>query len=332
LRYLWSTYLRAAVLGQVRGDKKGIGSHYDVDASFFELWLDKEIRGYSHGFFENDNESIEQGMVRKFQYAIDACGLKPGDRVLDIGGGWGSFLQYGGERGLHVTSVTISESSHRYMTKMIAEKGLRNCAAVKEHLFEFRSSERFDGIVNLGVSEHLPNYRASLAQYERLLKPGARVYLDSYSGDRFSMGSVVTKWVFEGNTSPLYLPKYVAEVGRTDFEIMLVQDDSYNYYLTCKKWGENLDRVADEVTRRWGAALYRRFRLYLYGCARSFLDGLLGAHRMILQHRAGLRTQRTRVGWRVAESKSNGPLATVTGVTRPFKSPPLLYWESSDRS
>src|SRR5262249_37832355 len=161
--------------------------HYDVDASFFELWLDKSIRGYSHGFFENDDESIEQGMIRKFQYAIDACGLKPGDRVLDIGGGWGSFLQYGGERGLHVTSVTISESSHKYMTNLIAQKGLKHCTALKEHLFEFRSSERFDGIVNLGVSEHLPDYRMALRQYERLLKPGARIYLDAYSGARFSM-------------------------------------------------------------------------------------------------------------------------------------------------
>jgi len=300
LRYLWSTYLRAAVFGQVRADKKGIGSHYDVDARFFELWLDKDIRSYSHGFFENDDEAIEKGMVRKFQYAIDACGLKPGDRVLDIGGGWGSFLQYAGEQGLHVTSVTISDSSYRYMTNLIAQKGLHHCSAHQVHLFEFRTAGRFDGIVNLGVTEHLPNYRATLRQYANLLKPGRRVYLDAYSGDRFAMGSVVTKWVFEGNTSPLHLPTYLKEVADTDFEVALLQDDTHNYYLTCKKWAENLDRAADEIARRWNPVLYRRFRLYLYGCARAFLDGLLGAHRMILQHRPGLRTSRTRWGWRLS--------------------------------
>jgi cyclopropane-fatty-acyl-phospholipid synthase len=298
VRYLWATYGRAATLGQVRADKKGIGSHYDVDPAFFELWLDKSIRGYSHGFFESDEETVETAMERKFQYAIDACRLKPGDRVLDIGGGWGSFVQYAGDRGLRVTSVTISDASHRYMTDLIARKGYP-CEVYKEHLLEFRAKGRFDGIVNLGVTEHLPDYRSTLAQYERLLVPGGRVYLDAYSGDRFSMGSVVTKWVFEGNTSPLHLPKYIAEVARTDFEVLLVKDDAYNYHLTCLKWGENLDRVADEVTRRWGAALYRRFRLYLYGCARAFVDGQLGAHRILLEHRPHLRAMRSRLDWRL---------------------------------
>ena len=240
LRYVWSTYVRAAVLGQIQADKKGIGSHYDVDATFFELWLDKSIRGYSHGFFESDEESVETAMERKFQYALDACGLKPGARVLDIGGGWGSMLQYGGERGYRITSVTISDSSYRYMSDLIAKKKLP-CEAYKEHLFEFRAKERFDGIVNLGVTEHLPEYRTTLAKYEELLVPGGHVYLDAYSGERFSMGSVVTKWVFEGNTSPLNLPRYFAEVARTNFEVMLLKNDTYNYLLTCKKWGENLD-------------------------------------------------------------------------------------------
>jgi cyclopropane-fatty-acyl-phospholipid synthase len=297
-RYLWSTYGRAAVLGQVRADKKGIGSHYDVDAAFFELWLDRSIRGYSHAFFENDDESVETAMERKFQYAIDACQLEPGDRVLDIGGGWGSFVQYGGDRGLRVTSVTISDSSYRYMRDLIAKKGYP-CEVFREHLFEFRTKEPFDGIVNLGVTEHLPDYRTSLAQYERLLKPGRRVYLDAYSGSRFSMGSVVTKWVFEGNTSPLNLARYIAEVERTNFEVLLVKEDAYNYHLTCRKWGESLDRVAEEVKSRWGAALYRRFRLYLYGCARAFIEGQLSAHRLLLQHRPGLRKKRSRLAWRV---------------------------------
>jgi cyclopropane-fatty-acyl-phospholipid synthase len=298
LRYFWATYARPTVLGQVRADKEGIGSHYDIDPAFFELWLDKSIRGYSHAFFERDDEPLETAMERKFQFAIDACRLKPGDRVLDIGGGWGSFVQYGGDRGLRVTSVTISDASFAYMKNLIATRRYP-CEVYKEHLLDFRAKERFDGIVNLGVSEHLPDYRRTLAQYDRLLAPGGRVYLDAYSGGRFTNGSVLTKWVFEGNTSPLHLPSYLAEVARLDFEVSLVQDDAYNYYLTCKKWGENLDRVADEVARRWGQALYRRFRLYLYSCARAFLDGGLGAHRMILQQRPGLRAKRSRLDWRV---------------------------------
>lgn len=89
LQYLWATYLQPLLLGQTGRDKKWIGSHYDVDPEFFLLWLDSRLRGYSHGFFERDDESLEDGMERKFCYAYDACGIRPGQRVLDIGGGWG---------------------------------------------------------------------------------------------------------------------------------------------------------------------------------------------------------------------------------------------------
>ena len=282
LHYLWVTYVAPFVGGQARSDKKWIKSHYDVDAEFFVLWLDKKIRGYSHGFFEDDSESLETGMERKFRYAMDACRIKPGDRVLDIGGGWGSFTEFAGTQGVEVTSLTISDASVNYIQNLIKEKGLK-CRVVKEHFLEYECDEPYDAIVNLGVTEHLPDYRRTLAQYQRMLKPGRRVYLDAYSGARHGMPTFVTKWVFQGNTSPLCLERYLAELARTRFELMLVKNDRHNYYLTCKKWAENLEAVREVVVGRWGEKLYRRFRLYLWASANSFLRATLGAHRMILE-------------------------------------------------
>jgi len=282
IKYLVSTYVQPLVFGQTGRDKKWIKSHYDVDPQFFLLWLDSKIRGYSHGFFDDDSESLETGMERKFQYAFDAVGLEPGQRVLDIGGGWGSFLEFGTARGVHVTSITISDASEATMKELIARKGL-NATVVKEHFLEYQGGEPFDAIVNLGVTEHLPDYRRTLAQYRRLLKPGRRVYLDAYSGRRHGMPSFISKWIFEGNTSPLNLKKYLAEVEDTPFEVVLVKNDRHNYFLTCKKWAENLERKRDEVVARWGRHLYRRFVLYLWAAANSFEGGTLSAHRMILQ-------------------------------------------------
>jgi cyclopropane-fatty-acyl-phospholipid synthase len=288
-KYLFSTYVQPLVFGQVGRDKKWIKNHYDVDPQFFLLWLDAKIRGYSHGFFADDAESLEVGMERKFQYAFDAVGLEPGQRVLDIGGGWGSFLEFATARGVHVTSITISDASEATMKELIARKGL-DATVVKEHFLAYQGGPRggpvaepFDAIVNLGVTEHLPDYRRSLAQYRRLLKPGRRVYLDAYSGRRHGMPSFISKWIFEGNTSPLNLKKYLAEVQATPFEVVLVKNDRHNYFLTCKKWAENLERVRDEVVARWGRHLYRRFVLYLWAAANSFESGTLSAHRMILQ-------------------------------------------------
>lgn len=281
-QYLYATYVEPLLFGQVGRDKKWIKSHYDVDREFFLLWLDSKLRAYSHGFFEADGESLEDGMVRKFQYAFDACGIKPGQRVLDIGGGWGSFLQFAGEQGVHVTSITISDESEKTMKELIQRRGF-DCEVVKEHFLEYRPSEPFDAIVNLGVTEHLPDYRRTLAQYERILKPGRRVYLDAYSGRKHGMPSFISKWVFQGNTSPLCLEKYLAEVARTPFEVVVIKNDRHNYFLSCKKWAENLEAKRDEVIARWGKHLYRRFVLYLWSAANSFENGSLSAHHMILQ-------------------------------------------------
>ncbi len=287
LRYLWSTHVAPLLLGQERSDKRWIHSHYDIDREFFLLWLDPEIRGYSHGFFVSDGESLEDGMRRKFRYAFDACGIRPGHRVLDIGGGWGSFMGFAGEQGVQVTSVTISDESERTLKEMIAERGYEGCRVIREHFLELdpegELTGTFDAIVNLGVTEHLPDYRRTLAQYRRLLKPGRRVYLDAYSGPKHGMPSFISKWVFEGNTSPLNLPEYLAEVARTPFEVVLVKNDRHNYFLTCKKWAENLEAHRDEIVARWDPHLYRRFRLYLWAAANSFETGTLSAHRMVLQ-------------------------------------------------
>ena len=243
-RYLAATYLAPLLLGQVGRDKKWIASHYDVDPEFFLLWLDSKLRAYSHGFFESDDESLEAGMERKFRYAFDACGIRPGDRVLDIGGGWGSFLQFAGEQGVRVTSITISDASERTMNALIKRRGFEGCEVVKEHFLEFDPKEPFDAIVNLGVTEHLPDYRRTLAQYARLLKPGRRVYLDAYSGRKHGMPSFISKWVFEGNTSPLCLDEYLTEVAKTPFEVVVVKNDRHNYFLTARSGRKTSRRIA----------------------------------------------------------------------------------------
>ena len=282
LKYLYATWVAPLFFGQVDRDKRWIKSHYDVDREFFLLWLDSKLRAYSHGFFESDGESLEAGMERKFRYAFDACGIQPGQRVLDIGGGWGSFLQFAGEQDVRVTSITISDESEKTMKELIRRRGF-DCEVVKEHFLEYKPSEPFDAIVNLGVTEHLPDYRHTLAQYERCLKPGRRVYLDAYSGRKHGMPSFISKWVFQGNTSPLCLEKYLAEVARTPFEVVVIKNDRHNYFLSCKKWAENLEAHRDEVISRWGRHLYRRFVLYLWSAANSFENGTLSAHHMILQ-------------------------------------------------
>src|SRR4030095_10855214 len=98
--------------------------------------------------------------------------------VLDIGGGWGAFVEYAGRRGIKVTSLTLSGESEKFVQRMIDENGW-DCRIHRQHFFEHNTDSPYDAIVNLGVTEHLPDYRQTLSQYQRLLRPGGRVYLDA---------------------------------------------------------------------------------------------------------------------------------------------------------
>jgi len=308
LVYLWSTYGQRLLFGQVDRDKQWIHEHYDSESDFYLLFLDKQHRCYSHGYFEDDKEPLHRAIRRKLDTAIEACGIQPGWRVLDIGAGWGAFTQHAGKRGVRVTSLTISAESECYVNDLIAREGLP-CEVVREHFLEYGSKERFDAIVNLGVTEHLPDYTATLAQYEKLLKPGGRVFLDaSACRTKYSFSSFVLSHVWPGNTTPLQLTDYLDAVEKSPFELINVRNDRHNYLLTTRHWAENLDRHRDEIIARWGERLYRRFRLYLWGCVHSFSTDDVTAYRLLLELPADIQARNKFAHGRF--SRSQKPLAS----------------------
>jgi len=158
------------------------------------------------------------------------------------------------------------------------------CRVIREHFLEFAPGERFDAIVNLGVTEHLPDYEATLAQYERLLKPGGRVFLDACAArSKYAFSSFVLSHVWPGNTTPLHLMSYLEAISNTPFELLSVRNDRHNYLLTTRHWAENLDHHRDEIVARWGERLYRRFHLYLWGCVHAFSTDDVTAYRLLLE-------------------------------------------------
>jgi cyclopropane-fatty-acyl-phospholipid synthase len=153
-----------------------------------------------------------------------------------------------------------------------------------QHFMEHATAEKYDAIINCGVTEHLPDYAASLKQYEKLLKPGGRLYLDA-SADRVknAHGSFMGRYVFEGNASLLCLHEYLTEVAKSPFQLEGVWDDRHNYYLTTKAWAQKLDHHRELIEQKWGKQLYRIFRLYLWGSAEGFHSGMIDAYRVVLR-------------------------------------------------
>jgi cyclopropane-fatty-acyl-phospholipid synthase len=277
---LWRL-IHPLVLGQVRADQEWIPHHYDEDPDFYLLFLDRRHRCYSQGVFANAAESLESAMTRKLEYALASIGVEPGQHVLDVGGGWGAFLEFAGRRGVHVTSLTISPASETFLQELILREGLPG-RALREHLFEHRGGP-YDAIVNLGVTEHLPDYGATLEKYRSLLKPGGRICLDaSAARERHDLSAFFLRHLFPGNGSPLCLHDYLAHVARSPFEVVEVHNDRENYRLTTEHWARSLDRHRERIEQRWGRRLYRRFQLYLWGCADGFQRDVIQAYRWVL--------------------------------------------------
>ncbi|MBW3571552.1 MAG: class I SAM-dependent methyltransferase [Gemmatimonadetes bacterium] len=276
-------FVKPLVRGQVRADRSAIPEHYDRDPEFFLSFLDTRHRCYSHGFFAHADEPLEDAITRKLDFALEAVNAKPGDRILDIGGGWGAMAEHAGRRGIRVTSLTISEPSRRFIADLIARQMLP-CEVRMEHFFEHRPAEPYDGIVNLGVTEHLPDYARTLAHYDALLKPGGKVYLDASAGrKKYDVSAFLERHIYRGNGSLLCLHQYLQAVAASPWEPERVGNDRDSYGLTTRHWAMNLDRARDRIEARWGTAVYRLFRLYLWGCTDAFERGLTQAYHLILR-------------------------------------------------
>ncbi len=282
LSYVWNL-AKPVLFGQTRMDRSGISAHYDNSIELYRGLLDVRHRCYSQGVFLRDDESLEDAISRKLDFAIEAVGAKSGDRVLDIGGGWGAFNEHAGKKGIRVTSLTISRESEAFLRNLIQAGGLP-CEVVNQHLYEYEPGFKFDAIVNLGVTEHLPDYGRSLATYQRLLKPGGKVYLDaSACREKYKFHSFITKHIYPGNCSPLCLHDYMKHLAKTPFRLLGVWDDRHSYQLTAMHWARNLERNRDAIVRACGEATYRKFHVYLWGTVDVFRRDIMQAYRWVLE-------------------------------------------------
>jgi cyclopropane-fatty-acyl-phospholipid synthase len=273
----------ALIRGRKEDDRRAISRHYDEDSDFFLTFLDQRHRCYTEGVFIADDEPLEDAMTRKMDLALDAIGVKPGARVLEVGGGWGAFAEHAARRGIEVTTTTLSRESESFLTDFFNREQLP-VQVVRKHIFAYHTDRPYDAIVNMGVTEHLPDYKTTLRKYAELLRPGGHIYLDALAMRRKHVASTFMKrYIYPGNSAPLLLHQYLRHVARSPFELLSLQDDRHNYFLTCREWAKRLDAAREDIVSRWGEPLYRRFRLFLWGSAAGFDTGLVQAYRWVLR-------------------------------------------------
>jgi cyclopropane-fatty-acyl-phospholipid synthase len=281
LHSIWRR-IEPLIAGQVHTNRRAIAEHYDYESEFYLKFMDSS-RCYSQAVFEHDDESLETAQQRKLEFVVQSCGLKPGDRVLDVGGGWGTFVEYAGKQGIHVTALTIARKSEEFINDVIRRLHLP-CEVRYGDFYEHTTEEPYDAIVILGVMEHLPDYPAVVQQFQRLLKPGGKIYLDASSfREKYSKPTFISRYVYPGNHRYFCLHDFLTQVAKTNLEVRSINNDRHSYYLTCREWAKNLDEQRDEIVNRWGERVYRIFRLYLWGSSYSFFNRGMDAFRLVLE-------------------------------------------------
>lgn len=276
-------FVEPLLFGQTRTNRRVIAAHYDLDPEFFLSFLDPEVPSYTQGMFGDGAETLAAATTRKFDYCFDKCQLKPGDHVLEIGPGWGAWLEYASRRGLRSTGLSNSRVSVDYLTKRARLLGA-DWELVQGDLLDYRPGRQYDAVVMMGVIEHLPQYARVLAQFHSLVKPGGYVFVDgSATRVKYEMSTFMVKYVFPGNHSFWALHDFLDKLARSPLELIEVHNDRMNYSRTFRMWASNLDKNRDFVVKRFSEFDYRRFRLYLWAAACEFQISSLECYRAVLQ-------------------------------------------------
>lgn len=276
--------LQPLLLGRLKLNPAWIAKHYD--SGNIQLFaVDRDWRAYTPGIYETGEETLEESTLEKYKFALSSLRVQEGERVLEVGCGWGGFTHFCSDRGLRVTGITLSQDQFGYTGQLIRDRGL-NAEVLYQDFFTFRPEHKFDGISMMGVIEDLSDYPWVLRRLRELLKPGGRVYLDFAAGKvPFGTSSFITKYVWPGTFRMVYMPELIAAADAARAHVVGVWDDRRNYHLWAKNGHDRWIENRDEVVRRSSLETWRLFRLLFAGTAGVMNDPAhdVTAYRLVLE-------------------------------------------------
>jgi cyclopropane-fatty-acyl-phospholipid synthase len=277
-------------------DRRAISYHYDVSNEFFASWLDSRMI-YSCAYFHSPDEDLETAQERKLDYLCRKLRLKPGERLLDIGCGWGGLVIHAGKHyGVRAVGITLSRRQVELANDRIRQAGVATSARVEfQDYRQIHEPEGFDKLVSVGMFEHVGEKK--LAEYFQqawhLLRPGG-VFLNhgiALGGPRPGRTAFARRYVFpDGEIVPLTTTLPIA--ASLGFEIRDVESLREHYALTLARWIERLEAHHEEARQATDESAYRTWRLYMAGAAEGFRCGVYNIYQTLLvkpdQGRSGL--------------------------------------------
>jgi cyclopropane-fatty-acyl-phospholipid synthase len=279
-------------------DKAAIAYHYDVSNEFYKLWLDQRMV-YSCAYFATPDEDIDTAQERKIDYVCRKLRLQPGERLLDLGCGWGGLVMHAASHyGVDAFGITLSREQAELAMQRIRELGLTDRCRVEHRDYrelgmggggaglEACAGSAYDKIACVGMFEHVgeANLQSCLKQTFHLVKPGGVFLFHGITrGYHHPLPepSFVTRYVFpNGELVPISTVLRAAE--RVGFEVRDVESLREHYMLTLRQWVERLEANREEAIRLTSLETFRVWKLFMAGSAQRFRVGQLNLHQALL--------------------------------------------------
>lgn len=288
----WHLWQHRRRHNSVKNARRNISAHYDLGNDFYRLWLD-ETMTYSSGIFRHENDSLAITQHRKYQRILDQLAIQPGDRVLEIGCGWGGFLEAAARQGAHAKGLTLSHEQHAYAQERLSRQSLDHLA--QPVLQDYRhETGQYDHIVSIEMFEAVGReyWDTYFTQLQQTLKPGGKAVLqiitidESVAEDYQNSVDFIQAYIFPGGLLPSVTQlKQLALQHHFDW-----QDDfafGEDYARTLQHWHTHFNRQTSTLDSLGYDQRFRRlWRYYLDYCQVGFEQGHINVYQITLQKQA----------------------------------------------
>jgi cyclopropane-fatty-acyl-phospholipid synthase len=268
----------------IERDRRAVRHHYDVSNDFFRLMLGESMT-YSCALFSQGATTLEEAQEAKLELVCKKLALEPGQRVLDVGCGWGSFAMHAAAKHrVQVVGITLSKPQAELARRRAEERGLADKVDIRVMDYRELAGEPFDAVASIGMVEHVGSSQIDVyaRQVTRLVKPGGRVLNHGIGRLRVGdpeAGPFSERYVFPDG-APLHLSRIQLALERAGLETEHVEGLRMDYAETLRNWAANIDANLDEATRLAGPERVRVWRLYLRAARRGFESGFISVYQV----------------------------------------------------
>lgn len=266
-------------------DAEAIHHHYDVSNAFYE-WVLGPSMTYTCACYPNSTATLEDAQDNKYRLVFEKLRLQPGDRLLDVGCGWGSMVRYAARRGVKAMGVTLSREQALWAKKAIADEGLTEFAEVRHSDYRDVREAGFDAVSSIGLTEHIgvANYPTYFRFLQSKLKTGGLLLNHSITRPDNKAGApasgFIDRYVFpDGELTGS--GRIITEAQNAGLEVVHEENLRHHYALTLRDWCRNLVDRWDDAVAEVGLATARVWGLYMAGSRLGFETNVVQLHQVL---------------------------------------------------